>query len=206
MSVGATLQSFVASQVERHFQCKFSEILKLPLETISKRQPQPPQAPVSTQVTKEGEGSSSESEHWLSEATRLPPLQPSQNLAAVSPESSTLARRSIQTATCKVQHLHAELKAYAETIVRDALDTLKQEEEEKLEKEMHAKASSFEDSSEESTEASGAAIRAVCSSSDYGGFRSQLWKAGGKTAQPKRWEGELSGPGLSKASRKENPR
>ncbi|XP_064377322.1 uncharacterized protein LOC135330069 [Dromaius novaehollandiae] len=155
VSVGATLQSFVASQFERHFQCKFSEVLKLPLETIAERQPQPPQMPVSTQVTKEGEGSSRESEHWLSEATRLPPVQPLQNLAAVSPESSTLARRSIQNAICKVQHLHAELKAYAERIVRDALDTLKKEEEGKLEKEMHAKASSFEDSSEESTEESG---------------------------------------------------
>ncbi|XP_068768814.1 fibrous sheath-interacting protein 2-like isoform X2 [Struthio camelus] len=146
--VGCTLESFVASQFQHHFQGKFSEILKLPLETLSERQLQPSCTPFSSQATKEVEGTSRAAEHRTPEATKKrksPVSRPVHKVAAGSQESSTLARASVQNAISEVQQLHSELKVYAQIAVHDVLEALKQQQQ-KLDKEMHPK-----DSSEEST-------------------------------------------------------
>ncbi|XP_030430083.1 fibrous sheath-interacting protein 2-like [Gopherus evgoodei] len=108
-SVVFTLESFVAFQFKHDFKCKFSEIVKLPVENISSAQQTP----------------------FLSKRT-LPTLEQFQSSSDVSRVSSMITKESIESAIIQVQGLHSELNIYATIAVNDVLEIFKR----KLEKEI----------------------------------------------------------------------
>ncbi|XP_065412553.1 fibrous sheath-interacting protein 2-like isoform X2 [Chrysemys picta bellii] len=134
-SVVFTLESFVAFQFKHDFKCKFSEIVKLPVENISSEQQTPCLRPLSTQIANEIEVSSKAFEDEMPGTTSkrtLPTLEQFQSSSDVSRVSSMITKESIESAIVQVQGLHSELNIYATIAVNDVLEIFKR----KLEKEI----------------------------------------------------------------------
>ncbi|XP_044885732.1 fibrous sheath-interacting protein 2-like isoform X2 [Mauremys mutica] len=134
-SVVFTLESFVAFQFKHDFKCKFSEIVKLPVENISSAQQTPFLRPLSTQIANEIEGSSKAFEGEMPGTTSkrtLPTLEQFQSSSDVSRVSSMITKESIESAIVQVQGLHSELNIYATIAVNNVLEIFKR----KLEKEI----------------------------------------------------------------------
>ncbi|KAG6932684.1 fibrous sheath interacting protein 2 [Chelydra serpentina] len=148
-SVVFTLQSFVAFQFKHDFKCKFSEIVKLPVESISSAQQTPFLRPFSTQIANEIEVSSKAFEREMPGTTSkrtLPTLEQFQSSSDVSRVSSMITKESIESAIVQVQGLHSELNIYATIAVNDVLEIFKR----KLEKEISQRQTiPFYDDSEE---------------------------------------------------------
>ncbi|XP_039343849.1 fibrous sheath-interacting protein 2-like isoform X2 [Mauremys reevesii] len=134
-SVVFTLESFVAFQFKHDFKCKFSEIVKLPVENISSAQQTPFLRSLSTQIANEIEGSSKAFEGEMPGTTSkrtLPTLEKFQSSSDVSRVSSMITKESIESAIVQVQGLHSELNIYATIAVNNVLEIFKR----KLEKEI----------------------------------------------------------------------
>ncbi|TFK04381.1 Fibrous sheath-interacting protein 2 [Platysternon megacephalum] len=134
-SVVFTLESFVAFQFKHDFKCKFSEIVKLPVENISSAQQTPFLRPLSTHIANEIEVSSKAFEGEMPGTTSkrtLPTLEQFQSSSDVSRVSSMITKESIESAIVQVQGLHSELNIYATIAVNDVLEIFKR----KLEKEI----------------------------------------------------------------------
>ncbi|XP_025041228.2 uncharacterized protein LOC102446450 [Pelodiscus sinensis] len=150
-SVIFTLESFVAFQFKHDFKCKFSEIVKLPVENRSGAQHKPFLRPLSTQVAKEIEVSFEHTVPGTTSKRTLPTLEPFHSFPDLSRVSSMITRESIQNAICQVQRLHSELSIYAKIAVTKILEIIKW----KPEKEpSHRETSPFSDVSEENILAS----------------------------------------------------
>lgn len=129
----------MASRFEQDFNCSYSEILALPTVGPSNRQPQPSQVPLSREGMREGRGLQRASEEQSPEARprdKLPMIPPVPDTDEMSRLSRRIVRESIQKAVSEVQRLHAELQAYARTIVLNVIEEVK----DKMEREMKAKA------------------------------------------------------------------
>ncbi|CAM5140194.1 unnamed protein product [Eretmochelys imbricata] len=148
-SVVFTLESFVAFQFKHDFKCKFSEIVKLPVENISSAQQTPFLRPLSTQIVNEIEVSSKAFEREMPGTTNkrtLPTVEQFQSSSDVSRVSSMITKESIASAIVQVQGFHSELNIYATIAVNDVLEIFKQ----KLEKEISQRQTiPFYDDSEE---------------------------------------------------------
>ncbi|XP_019374214.1 PREDICTED: fibrous sheath-interacting protein 2 [Gavialis gangeticus] len=109
------LESFVAFQFKHDFNCKFSEIMKLPVENTSSTQ----QTPLSTQGTTEIE--------MPGAGKRMPSgLEPYPSTSDLSRVSSWITKESIHDAVFKIQRLHSELSMYASIAVYDVLEIIQQ--------------------------------------------------------------------------------
>ncbi|XP_032054180.1 uncharacterized protein LOC116495647 [Aythya fuligula] len=128
-SVCNTLESFVASQFEQDLNCNYSEILALPAVSPSNRQAQPSQVPLSREGMREGRGLQRGPEEQSPEARprdKLPMIPPVPDTDEVSHLSHRIVRIDcIQKAVSEVQRLHAELQAYARTIVLNVTEEVK---------------------------------------------------------------------------------
>ncbi|CAM4615237.1 unnamed protein product [Caretta caretta] len=148
-SVVFTLESFVAFQFKHDFKCKFSEIVKLPVENISSAQQTPFLRPLSTQIVNEIEVSSKAFEREMPGTTSkrtLPTVEQFQSSSDVSRVSSMITKESIASAIVQVQGFHSELNIYATIAVNDVLEIFKR----KLEKEISQRQTiPFYDDSEE---------------------------------------------------------
>ncbi|XP_065267457.1 fibrous sheath-interacting protein 2-like [Emys orbicularis] len=126
-SVIFTLESFVAFQFKHDFKCKFSEIMRLPVENRSGAQ----QKPTNKRI--------------------LPTLEPFHSFSDISRISSVITRESIQNAICQVQKLHSELSIYAKIAVTKILEIIKWKPEKEI---SQREISPFSDISEENIMAS----------------------------------------------------
>ncbi|CAM4614492.1 unnamed protein product [Caretta caretta] len=150
-SVIFTLESFVAFQFKHDFKCKFSEIMRLPVENRSGAQQKPFLRPLSTQVANEIELSFEHKVPGTTSKRILPTLEPFHSFSDISRISSVITRESIQNAICQVQRLHSELSIYAKIAVTKILEIIKWN----PEKEMSQRETSpFNDVSEENIMAS----------------------------------------------------
>ncbi|XP_039345856.1 fibrous sheath-interacting protein 2-like isoform X3 [Mauremys reevesii] len=124
-SVIFTLESFVAFQFKHDFKCKFSEIMRLPVENRSGAQQKPFLRPLSTQLANEIELSSEHKVPGTTNKRILPTLEPFHSFSDISRISSVITRESIQNAICQVQRLHSELSIYAKIAVTKILEIIK---------------------------------------------------------------------------------
>ncbi|XP_025034454.2 fibrous sheath-interacting protein 2-like [Pelodiscus sinensis] len=147
-SVVFTLESFVAFQFKQDFKCKFSEIVKFPVENIPSAQQTPFLRPLSSQIAHEIEASSKTFEREMPGVTSKRMLDQSQSSSDVSSVSSMITKESIENAIGQVQSFHSELNIYATMAVNNVLDIFKR----KLEKEISQRQTvPFYDDSEENT-------------------------------------------------------
>ncbi|XP_025064224.1 fibrous sheath-interacting protein 2-like [Alligator sinensis] len=109
------LESFVAFQFKHDFNCKFSEIVKFPVENISSTQQMPLSPQGTTEIEMPGAGK------------RMPSgLEPYPSTSDLSRVSSWITKESIHDAVFKIQRLHSELSMYASIVVYDVLEIIQQ--------------------------------------------------------------------------------